>query len=666
MTQHTTLRNVLISLVVLGTLAVAFLTASAPPAAAQGLWYAEYFPNPNLAGGPALTRYDQQINFNWGYGSPGEGIPPDNFSARWTREEWFEGGTYRFSYRSDDGIRIWVGDRLVVNDWVGREAYWSQQDRYIPQGTYTVRVEYFELEGTASIETVWQRITGGEAWTGEYFNNRELSGSPVLIRYDPAVDFDWGYGSPDPSVPADDFSVRWTYRLGFTPGTYRFSASTDDGVRVSVDGTRVVDAWYNQKLPNTHSGDITLNAGEHTVVVEYYEQGGEAAAHVWWNRLDQTDVWQGNYYANAELRGGPSLVRNDATISFDWGEAGPAPWMPADNFSARWTRQINFPAGNYRLNTRTDDGVRVYVDDKLVMDYWEPQDYAWNYLDNIYLSGVHTLKIEYFERTGFARIRFWWEPTSATPSPGGSAPPATPIPETSLPGGWQGTYYNTSNLSGSPALVRRDEAIAFDWGFGSPAAVVNSDNFSVRWDGASWFDAGQYTFTTFSDDGVRLYVDGARVIDSWYPMRGYRTATLSLSEGTHAVRVEYFESTGRAQILVSWRREGSPPVVPITEPTRTPVTCEGGPLRLDAWPVEEVCDPNGGWVATIFVAGHGGDCSYTYSWENQVKGGPTPDSMTFEVRSASRDIAIVGEAAVTSAGQTAEVELYVRHPRCHW
>jgi hypothetical protein len=71
-------------------------------------------------------------------------------------------------------------------------------------------------------------------------------------------------------------------------------------------------------------------------------------------------------------------------------------------------------------------------------------------------------------------------------------------------------------------------------------------------------------------------------------------------------------------------------------------------------------------VATIFVEARGGDCRYTYEWENHVVGGPTPNSMTFDVVSASWGIAIVGEAAVNSAGQRAEVELYIPHPLCHW
>ena len=61
--------------------------ASATPAYAQGSWYAEYYPNRDLAGGPALTRYEGSLNFDWGHGSPGPGIPNDNFSARFTRSE---------------------------------------------------------------------------------------------------------------------------------------------------------------------------------------------------------------------------------------------------------------------------------------------------------------------------------------------------------------------------------------------------------------------------------------------------------------------------------------------------------------------------------------------------------------------------------------------------
>ena len=131
-------------------------------------------------------------------------------------------------------------------------------------------------------------------------------------------------------------------------------ASCDGGVRVYVDGARVIDAWQDQKLPNTRWGDLNVSAGQHTIAVEYYEHGGEASAHVWWKQLGTFAGWEGRYYDNAEFRGGPALVRDDSAIDFDWGEGAPADWMPADNFSAVWTRQLTFAPGYYRFNVRGD------------------------------------------------------------------------------------------------------------------------------------------------------------------------------------------------------------------------------------------------------------------------------------------------------------------------
>ncbi len=551
------------------TLTVICFGAPASTTSAQSGWYAEYFANASLSGVPAITRYDDTLHFEWGEDSPGSNIPDDNFSARWTHEGWFDAGTYRFSFRSDDGIRIWVGSTLVVDNWHDRQANWNYVDHHIPRGTYPVRVEYFERTGSASIQVTWERVSGGEVWRGEYYDNQDLSGSPTLVRYDPAIDFDWGDGSPDGSISANSFSVRWTRTLGFDPGTYRFYASCDDGVRVSVDGQHVIDAWEDQKLPNTRSGDITLSNGPHTILVKYYEHSGGAHAHIWWDRLDSFSGWEGRYYANTELRGGPALVRDDAEINFDWDEGAPVDWMPSDHFSAVWTRDVYFAPGYYRLNIQSDDGVRVWLDARIIIDFWQPMDYEWHYVTGNYLAGTHALKVEYFERAGGARIHFWWDQEGADPpaSTPVSAPMPTPVPtpDSALPGPWQGEYFNNLDLSGSPVLARTDRAVDFNWGWGSPASEVNRDDFSARWSGDFNFQSGRYRFTTTTDDGVRLYVDDQLMIDSWRPMRGSRTGYATLTAGRHAVRVEYFERIQAAMAHVDWQRIGVAP-----KPTATP------------------------------------------------------------------------------------------------
>lgn len=128
------------------------------------------------------------------------------------------------------------------------------------------------------------------------------------------------------------------------------------------------------------------------------------------------------------------------------------------------------------------------------------------------------------------------------------------VPAVASPGAWWGDYFATLDLSGAPVLSRYDETINFSWGAGSPASGLPSDNFSVRWTQSLYFRAGTYRFTTYTDDGIRLWVDGHLLIDAWRPMRGYRSATVRLSEGTHDVRMKYFERTEVALARLTWRR----------------------------------------------------------------------------------------------------------------
>ena len=118
---------------------------------------------------------------------------------------------------------------------------------------------------------------------GEYFNNKTLTGDPVLTRTDGTVDFAWG-GAPDPALPADNFSVRWTGSvLADYSGTYTFYVTGDDGVRLWVNSQQLVDQWKDQG-PTEYSGTIELSAGrKYDVKLEYYESGGGAEARLKWS-----------------------------------------------------------------------------------------------------------------------------------------------------------------------------------------------------------------------------------------------------------------------------------------------------------------------------------------------------------------------------------------------
>ena len=83
-----------------------------------------------------------------------------------------------------------------------------------------------------------------------------LDGPPTYVRNDPAIDFNWGTGSPAPGIPNTNYSVRWTRTLDFESGDYRLYARSDDGIRVFVDDSLVIDAWYDQSGDRTHTVDL--------------------------------------------------------------------------------------------------------------------------------------------------------------------------------------------------------------------------------------------------------------------------------------------------------------------------------------------------------------------------------------------------------------------------
>jgi hypothetical protein len=118
---------------------------------------------------------------------------------------------------------------------------------------------------------------------GTYFNNVTLTGDPVLTRTDGTVDFAWG-GTPDPALPAGNFSVRWTGSvLADYSGTYTFYVTGDDGVRLWVNSQQLVDQWKDQGATE-YSGTIDLSAGQkYDVKLEYYQSGGGAEARLKWS-----------------------------------------------------------------------------------------------------------------------------------------------------------------------------------------------------------------------------------------------------------------------------------------------------------------------------------------------------------------------------------------------
>lgn len=176
----------------------------------------------------------------------------------------------------------------------------------------------------------------GDDWQASYWNNRFLTGDPVLQRQESNLNFNWGSGSPAPQVNRDEFSARWIRNLYLPMGHYRFTATADDGIRVWVDDTLLIDAWQGSEV-YSQSGDVTLLDGDHQIKVEYYEANGEATPQLDRQLLSGYDSdWLTYYYDNMSLSGEPALIQYQPKIGFSL-RGAPVGEVGADKFSILWS-----------------------------------------------------------------------------------------------------------------------------------------------------------------------------------------------------------------------------------------------------------------------------------------------------------------------------------------
>ena len=127
----------------------------------------------------------------------------------------------------------------------------------------------------------------GQGLRGEYFDDRELGGSPLHTRVDAQIDFNWGLTEPVAGL-GDTFGVRWTGTV--TPRyseTYTLITTADDGVRLWVDDTLVIDDWTQHSVQQ-RSGTIALTAGQaHDLKLEYNDRTRHAVVKLEWRSASQ-------------------------------------------------------------------------------------------------------------------------------------------------------------------------------------------------------------------------------------------------------------------------------------------------------------------------------------------------------------------------------------------
>ena len=282
---------------------------------------------------------------------------------------------------------------------------------------------------------------------------------------------------------------------------------------------------------------------------------------------------RGIYWSFADFSGS-SVVSIDQVVDNSWGTAAPKAGIEAGTFSVSWTGFIAITtAGSYVLTTEANDGVRLIVDGKTVIDDWGVRTTVSRKSVQLNLAvGAHALQLDYMQAGGAAdaaTCRFLWSPNGQPEAvvPAGVLRPA-PEPLMGTGTGLLGSYFPLPNFAGS-VVTRRDPVVNFTWPAAPGPVGIPADNFSVAWDGeVQALYSGPTTFLVGSDDGNAVFLDGKLLMDNWsVHALSWSAQTVTLVAGQrYKLRVVYYDTTGTASAILKWRhKQMSEQVIPASQ-----------------------------------------------------------------------------------------------------
>ncbi|BDU50639.1 LamG-like jellyroll fold domain-containing protein [Haliovirga abyssi] len=457
----------------------------------------KYFNNITLSGTPVLERIDNEINFNWGTGSPDTVVNNDDFSVRWEGVVKTKNiaGDYQFITTSDDGVKLWVKDSstpLISN--------WSLHGSTDNTGTitleankeYYIKMEYYEHTGAAVAQLSWIPPSG----------TREI-------------------------IPALNLAQAYSDLIL----DYEFIGDTNDS-----SGNNNTGIGYNITLTGNNSGKANEAYGFAGNVDSYIETADSGSL----NPTDKISVM--SWVKFDEL---PTIATYVTEKNGQYGIGYENGKLFFEINGTKLISNSNISAKKWYLVSGTYDGSSMDIYINNVRDNFVGKSGNINISSNKLITGknlkgaIDNIKIYNKALTG-QEIKDYYKETS---------PSYNCI---------KGEYFNNIDLNGTPALTRIDNEINFNWGTGSPDSLINNDDFSVRWEGfvKTKDIAGNYQFITTSDDGVRLWIkDSTNTLINNWTLHGTTddTATINLEANKeYYIKMEYYENTGNAVAQLSW------------------------------------------------------------------------------------------------------------------
>ena len=561
-----------------------------------------YYPNRHLHGTAATNRVDGLLDFDFNYlasqGATNDtmltnqclallGMPKkDEFSVRWIGELQAQfSEPYTLYTESDDGVRVWLDEQLVINDWfshTNREA--SAVVNLVAGQHYLLRVEYFQNHG-------WTRMKLG--WSSASTPKRVI---PQSQLYSQLTDTD-GNGLPDL------WEQHYFGRIGVDP------KDDPDG-----DGLSNLQEYKRHSDPTSPLNCGVPNDWTHGDIEEWDNSDGQASYSngVFTVSSAGSDIWRADddfHYVYRDIGTNAEIIARILAVS-GTNAGAKAGLMVRETLGsgARNAMLVFTPSNGMAFQWR--DRVRYQSDQN-----WQPTNPAtpcWLKLvrSNDWLGGYLSTDGTNWSLFGWQTIQGLaphvfvglavsghnvWAPGGASTaqfdqvSLGSASPSEVLSPVVGTGDGLTGSYRNDSLLYLPGITNRLDNQIDFWWVHDPPMDFLNPDSYGVCWSGevqAQFTEPYTFGIQCRREDWVRVWINDQLVINgwrAWYPDTELN-GTINLVAGRHyLIRVETFNNLGRLDVHLKWSSPSTQErLVPQSQLYSQPADTDGNGLP-DIW-----------------------------------------------------------------------------------
>lgn len=423
--------------------------------------------------------------------------------------------------------------------------------------------------GGGACNTTGTCINPAQGLNVHYYGNTSLSGTPTYSAVEPAnalpqggnFDYQWGTAAPNAPTPADNFSARWFGDI-FTPqdpptepgkytGKYWFYTQSDQGIRVSVNGKRIIDNWTSH-TSMMDSGSIYLESGKrYSIVVEYYEGTGSANLTLQYQppgQLSQVIKTSYTNFAGQKKQQLTTAINNPVPVRIK---------SPLDRSSYLAPATVAVDVEAYALGPKsTLTSVELFRDGVSMGPKTAPP-FSWP--ASSLPMGLYTFQAKatasVIDNLGATQTLVQW---SAPASVKVLASPAG----TGNGEGLTADYFNGSNFN-IYEFTRTDYNVQLVDGLNNPlpADILNPNSYSVRWTGTVVPAYSQaYKFSVNANHPAKVWVKGTLVIDTSVAGAPTTSANIGLFAGEKVpIKVEYLKNSSTISLMkLFWESPSEP------------------------------------------------------------------------------------------------------------